>query len=151
MAGPSTKERTERLDGFVGDPRRDGAEALSLSVQCSRMEETMKMMDAAYKGYVADVHYEHVPSRRRQTVAADSGAGRGQAKNRRVESMKKGLKVQFLPCNAWWLARESIRELRHTNLLREFVILFSSLMLDVSNMSEEDKLFKFMLSCGGRV
>ncbi|KAL0303798.1 UNVERIFIED_CONTAM: hypothetical protein Sradi_6247900 [Sesamum radiatum] len=60
------------------------------------------------------------------------------------EVLKKELKEQFLPCNTSWLARESLRNLRHTRTMREFVKTFRSLMLDVRDMSEEDKLFNFM-------
>ncbi|KAL0345996.1 UNVERIFIED_CONTAM: hypothetical protein Sradi_4430900 [Sesamum radiatum] len=60
------------------------------------------------------------------------------------EVLKKELKEQFLPCNTSWLARESLRNLRHTGTVREFVKTFSSLMLDVRDMPKEDKLFNFM-------
>ncbi|KAL0373619.1 UNVERIFIED_CONTAM: hypothetical protein Sradi_3277600 [Sesamum radiatum] len=60
------------------------------------------------------------------------------------EVLNKKLKDQFLFCNTSWVARESLRKLRHTGTVREFVKEFSSLMLDVRDMSEEDKLFKFM-------
>lgn len=60
------------------------------------------------------------------------------------EILKKELKSQFLPCNAAWLARESLRKLEHTGTTRSYVKEFSSLMLDISNMSEDDKLFNFM-------
>ncbi|KAL0322595.1 UNVERIFIED_CONTAM: hypothetical protein Sangu_1878800 [Sesamum angustifolium] len=60
------------------------------------------------------------------------------------EILKKELKVQFLSCNTSWLARESLRNLKHTGTVREFVKEFSSLMLDVRDMSEVDKLFNVM-------
>ena len=60
------------------------------------------------------------------------------------ESLKKELKDQFLPCNTSWLARENLKKLKQTGSVRDYVKEFSSLMLDISNMSEEDKLFNFM-------
>jgi hypothetical protein len=60
------------------------------------------------------------------------------------EVFKKELKGQFLPCNVAWLAREALKKLSHTSTSREYVKQFSSLMLDISNMSEDDKLFNFM-------
>jgi len=60
------------------------------------------------------------------------------------ETLKKELKDQFLPCNTAWLARESLKKLRHTSTVREYVKEFSSLMLDIKNMSDDDKLFNFM-------
>ncbi|KAL0287591.1 UNVERIFIED_CONTAM: hypothetical protein Scaly_2759600 [Sesamum calycinum] len=62
------------------------------------------------------------------------------------EVLKKELKDQFLPCNTSWIARESLQNVKHTGTVREFVKEFSSLMLDVRDMSEEDKLFNFMES-----
>ncbi|KAL0343011.1 UNVERIFIED_CONTAM: hypothetical protein Sangu_1188500 [Sesamum angustifolium] len=59
--------------------------------------------------------------------------GHGNCQPERIETwevLKKELKDQFLPCNTSWLARESLRNLKHTGTVREFVKEFSSLMLD---------------------
>ncbi|KAK4384538.1 hypothetical protein Sango_3051000 [Sesamum angolense] len=58
--------------------------------------------------------------------------------------LKKELKDKFLPCNTSWSARESLWKSKHTGTVRDYVKEFSSLMLDVWNMSEEDKLFNFL-------
>ncbi|GFY81562.1 hypothetical protein Acr_01g0013710 [Actinidia rufa] len=58
--------------------------------------------------------------------------------------LKKELKDQFLPCNSSWVARELLRGLRHTGSVRDYVKEFSSLLLDIMDMSEEDKIFNFM-------
>ncbi|KAK4397585.1 RNA-directed DNA polymerase [Sesamum angolense] len=55
--------------------------------------------------------------------------------------LKKELKGQFWPCNTSWLARESLQKLKHSGTVRDYVKEFSSLMLDIRDMSEEDKLF----------
>ncbi|XP_059663489.1 uncharacterized protein LOC132309170 [Cornus florida] len=60
------------------------------------------------------------------------------------ETLKKELKDQFLPQNTAWIARESLKKLKHTGTVRDYMKDFSSLMLDIRNMSEEDKLFNFM-------
>ncbi|RVW30894.1 Transposon Tf2-12 polyprotein [Vitis vinifera] len=65
------------------------------------------------------------------------------------ETLKKELKDQFLPTNTAWVARETLKRLRHTGSVREYVKEFSSLMLDIKNMSEEDKLFNFMSGLQG--
>ena len=78
----------------------------------------------------------------RTRVQEDASLGR--PKIEEWETLKKELKAQFLPCNAGWIARESLKKLKHTGSPREYVKEFSSLMLDISNMSEEDKLFNFM-------
>ncbi|KAK4381475.1 hypothetical protein Sango_2964300 [Sesamum angolense] len=78
----------------------------------------------------------------RSRLSDDASANRERIET--WEVLKKELKDQFLPCNTSWLARESLRNLKHTGTVREFVKEFSSLMLDVRDMSEEDKLFNFM-------
>ena len=65
------------------------------------------------------------------------------------ETLKKELKDQFLPTNTAWVAREALKRLKHTGSVREYVKEFSSLMLDIKNMSEEDKLFNFMSGLQG--
>ncbi|KAL5775969.1 hypothetical protein ACOSP7_013526 [Xanthoceras sorbifolium] len=78
----------------------------------------------------------------RTRLADDLSAGRPRIET--WEMLKKELKDQFLPCNTSWLARESLKKLKQTGSAREYVKEFSSLMLDIQNMSEEDKLFNFM-------
>ncbi|KAL3505960.1 hypothetical protein ACH5RR_031342 [Cinchona calisaya] len=58
--------------------------------------------------------------------------------------LKTELKRQFLPTNTSWIAREALRRLKHTGGVREYVKDFSSLLLDIRGMSEDDKLFNFM-------
>ncbi|KAL6332342.1 hypothetical protein AAG906_004908 [Vitis piasezkii] len=50
------------------------------------------------------------------------------------ETLKKELKYQFLPTNTAWVAKESLKRLRHTGSVRDYVKEFSSLMLDIKNM-----------------
>ncbi|KAI9177286.1 hypothetical protein LWI28_013276 [Acer negundo] len=68
----------------------------------------------------------------------------GKPKIETWESLKKELKDQFLPCNTSWLARENLKKLKQTGSVRDYVKEFSSLMLDIQNVLEEDKLFNFM-------
>ena len=56
---------------------------------------------------------------------------------------------QFLPTNTAWVAKESLKRLRHTGSVRDYVKEFNSLMLDINNMSKEDKLFNFMSGLPG--
>nr|TKS14806.1 hypothetical protein D5086_0000039750 [Populus alba] len=60
------------------------------------------------------------------------------------ERLKKELKEQFLPNNTSWLARDDLKKLKQDKLVRDFVKDFSSFILDIENMFEEDKLFNFM-------
>ncbi|KAL0410971.1 UNVERIFIED_CONTAM: hypothetical protein Slati_3686800 [Sesamum latifolium] len=69
------------------------------------------------------------------------------ANRERIETwdvLKKELNDQFLPCNTSWVSRESLRNLRHTGTVRAFVKEFNSILLDMRDMSEEDKRFNFM-------
>ncbi|KAH0633003.1 hypothetical protein KY284_035789 [Solanum tuberosum] len=60
------------------------------------------------------------------------------------ELLKKELKDQFFPRNAGWIARDHLKTLRQTRSIRDYVKEFSSLILDINNMSEEDKLHNFL-------
>ena len=60
------------------------------------------------------------------------------------EDLKKELREQFLPLNASWVARRALKKLKHTGAVRDYVKEFTSLMLDIKNMSEEDKVFSFI-------
>ncbi|XP_072980653.1 uncharacterized protein [Typha angustifolia] len=60
------------------------------------------------------------------------------------EDLKRELKVQFLPENVEFIARRSLRHLTQTGSIREYVKQFSTLMLDIRDMSEKDKPFHFL-------
>ena len=78
----------------------------------------------------------------RTHVEDDANAGRGKIDS--WEALKKELKDQFLPTNIAWVARDSLKKLKQIGTVRECVKTFSPLMLDIKNMSEEDKLFNFV-------
>ena len=72
----------------------------------------------------------------------DVAAGRPRIE--RWEILKKELKDQFLPTNIGWMVRESLKKLKQTGSVRDYVKEFSSLILDIKDMSKVDKLFNFM-------
>ncbi|KAL0354294.1 UNVERIFIED_CONTAM: hypothetical protein Sangu_1010700 [Sesamum angustifolium] len=72
-------------------------------------------------------------------LSDDANANRDKVETWNV--LKKELKDQFLPCNTSWLARESLRKLKHAGTVRDYVKEFNSLMLDVRDMSDENNLF----------
>lgn len=78
----------------------------------------------------------------RTRMSDDASTGRPRIDS--WERLKKEMKDQFLPCNASWVARDSLKRLKQSGTVRDYVKEFSSLMLDIQNMSEEDKLFNFM-------
>ena len=63
--------------------------------------------------------------------------------------VKRELKDQFLPTNARWLAKESLKGLKHIDSVWDYVKEFSFLMLNIRNMSKEDKLFNFVSGLQG--
>ena len=60
------------------------------------------------------------------------------------EILKKELKDQFLPMNMTWMAWESLKKLKQMGSIKDYVKEFSSLILDIKDMFEVDKLFNFM-------
>lgn len=60
------------------------------------------------------------------------------------EDLKHKFKAQFFPKNVEFVARRQLRELQHTNNMRDFANNFSVLMLDILDMSEKDRLFYFL-------
>jgi len=72
----------------------------------------------------------------------DLNAGRPKVET--WETLKRELKEQFLPNNTSWIAREDLKKLRQDGSVRDYVKKFSSLILDINNMSEEDRTFNFL-------
>ena len=60
------------------------------------------------------------------------------------DTLKKELKDLFFPMNTTWMARESIKKLKHMGLVKEYMKEFSSLILDIKDMSGINKLFDFI-------
>ena len=60
------------------------------------------------------------------------------------DSFKRELKKQFYPENAAFLARRNLKRLKQTGSIRDYVKAFSTLMLDIQDMTEVDLLFNFM-------
>ena len=83
----------------------------------------------------------------RTRTSDDAAAGRPKIES--WEILKKELKDQFLPLNTTWMARESLKKLKQTGSVRDYVKEFSSLILDIKDMSEVDKLFNFMSGLQG--
>ncbi|KAL6322424.1 hypothetical protein AAG906_008079 [Vitis piasezkii] len=54
------------------------------------------------------------------------------------------IKRQFYPEDVAYLARKNLKRLKHTGSIREYVKEFSTLMLEIPNMAEEELLFNFM-------
>ena len=62
-----------------------------------------------------------------------------------VKDFKKDIKRQFYPNDVAYLARKNMRCLKHIGSICDYVKEFSSLMLEIPNMTEEEELlFNFM-------
>ena len=55
----------------------------------------------------------------------------------------------FLPSNASWLARDKLKRLRQTGSVRDYIKEFTFVMLNIHNMSNEDKLHNFISGMQG--
>lgn len=60
------------------------------------------------------------------------------------DHLKQQLKEQFLPNNLSWLTRKDLNKLKQDWLLRDYIKEFISLILNIKNIFEEDRLFNFM-------
>ncbi|RVW76256.1 hypothetical protein VitviT2T_019555 [Vitis vinifera] len=60
------------------------------------------------------------------------------------EDFRREIKRQFYPEDVAYLARKNMRRLKHTGSIRDYVKEFSSLMLEIPNMTQEELLFNFM-------
>jgi len=60
------------------------------------------------------------------------------------EQFKKKLKKQLYLMNMVYEARRKLRELRHTTTIREYVRNFTTLMVQILSLSEEDSLIYFI-------
>ncbi|KAF3653377.1 hypothetical protein FXO38_15664 [Capsicum annuum] len=56
------------------------------------------------------------------------------------EKLKKEMRDQCLPSKASWIARDYLKRLRQNGSVCDYIKKFSSLMLDIQNMSDQDKL-----------
>ncbi|KAK9681617.1 hypothetical protein RND81_10G015400 [Saponaria officinalis] len=60
------------------------------------------------------------------------------------DDFKKALKDQFYPMNTGFAARRKLKSLKHTTSIREYVKAFSACMLEIKDMSEDDRVFQFI-------
>ncbi|GMI86565.1 hypothetical protein HRI_002325800 [Hibiscus trionum] len=58
--------------------------------------------------------------------------------------LKKELMDAFFPENVEYVALKKLRELHRTTSVRDYVRDFVALMLDIKDMSENDKIFYFL-------
>nr|WP_322719068.1 hypothetical protein [Nostoc sp. ChiQUE02]MDZ8232074.1 hypothetical protein [Nostoc sp. ChiQUE02] len=79
-----------------------------------------------------------------RTRAEDRAVGRPVVEIRTWMERKQKLKDQFLPGNSSWTARSQLMTLRQTGTISEYVKAFFDLMLEIPDMTENDRKFNFM-------
>lgn len=57
---------------------------------------------------------------------------------------KTAIQKRFLPLNTEWKARQAVDNLKHTEIVREYIKTHRALMLEIKHMSDEDRFFGFM-------
>ena len=68
------------------------------------------------------------------------------AKDWDIGDLKERDEGSILPMDMAWMDRESLKKLKQTGFVKDYVKEFNSLILDIKDMCEVDKLFNFM--CG---
>ena len=145
MSGPPQKVRVPESKGFGG-----ARNAKELEYFLWNMEQFFKaahVPDSEMVSITSMYLFGDAKLWWRTWMGDDAESGSPQ--NDTWETLKRELKEQFLPTNSTWLARESLKRLKHTCSVREYVKEFSSIMLDIKNMSDEDKLFNFISGLQG--
>lgn len=76
--------------------------------------------------------------------AEDLKAGVAVVKVDNWDEMQEALREQFKPENSAWIARSQLMNLKQSGRIRDYIKTFTTLMLEIKDMSEADKLFQFM-------
>ena len=139
MSGPPLKVRVPEPKGFGG--ARNAKELENFLWDMEQFFKAAHVPDSEMVSITSMYLFGDAQLWWRTRMGDDAESGRPQITI--WETLKRELKEQFLPTNSVWLARESLKRLKHMGSMREYVKEFSSIMLDIRNMSNENKLFNF--------
>ena len=124
----SGKRHAKELDNFLWHMERN-FEVIALTDEATKVRiATLYLIDNAtlwWRQRFADI--------KRGTCTIDTW-----------DAFKREIKRQFYHEDVAYLARKNMRRLKHTGSIRDYVKEFSSLMLEILNMTEEELLFNFM-------
>ncbi|KAG7979636.1 hypothetical protein I3843_05G140800 [Carya illinoinensis] len=123
------------------DGKRDAKELDNYMWHMERYFEALNMQDERVKVRTASLYLTNLAGtwwRRKHSEIEKSTCSIDS-----WEEFKRELKRQFYPENVAIHARKRMKELKHTSSIRNYVEEFSALMLQITNMSEEDLLFNF--------
>ncbi|XP_043717547.1 uncharacterized protein LOC122665462 [Telopea speciosissima] len=124
------------------DGKRDAREVDNFVWHMERYFEAMALEEEATKVRTATLYLTDTATLWWRRRHAD--IERGTCTIDTWDEFKKELKKQFYPENAAYLARKSLKRLKHTGSIRDYVKEFSTLMLEVPSMTDEELLFNFM-------
>jgi len=63
-----------------------------------------------------------------------------------MEKVERGFQLHFGPGNQEWVGRDHLRELKHSDTIKNYTNKFLSLMLDTRNMYEKDNVYPLINS-----
>ncbi|KAJ9692901.1 hypothetical protein PVL29_011823 [Vitis rotundifolia] len=136
----TSRVEVPKPQGFSG--KRDAKELDNFLWHMERYFEAIALIDEAAKVRTATLYLTDTATLWWRRRFADMEKGTCTIET--WEDFKREIKRQFYPEDVAYLARKNMRRLKHTGSIRDYVKEFSSLMLEIPNMTEEELLFNFM-------
>ncbi|RVW82095.1 hypothetical protein CK203_052512 [Vitis vinifera] len=136
----ASRVEVPKPQGFSG--KRDAKELDNFLWHMERYFEAIALTDEAAKVRTATLYLTDTATLWWRRRFADMEKGICTIET--WEDFKREIKRQFYPEDVAYLTRKSMRRLKHTGSIRDYVKEFSSLMLEIPNMTEEELLFNFM-------
>ncbi|KAJ9675437.1 hypothetical protein PVL29_024382 [Vitis rotundifolia] len=136
----ASRVEVPKPQGFSG--KRDAKELDNFLWHMERYFEAIALTDEATKVRTATLYLTDTATLWWRRRFADMEKGICTIET--WEDFKREIKRQFYPEDVAYLARKNMRRLKHTGSIRDYVKEFSSLMLEIPNMTEEELLFNFM-------
>ncbi|KAJ9705658.1 hypothetical protein PVL29_003632 [Vitis rotundifolia] len=136
----ASRVEVPKPQGFSG--KRDAKELDNFLWHMERYFEAIALIDEAAKVRTATLYLTDTATLWWRRRFADMEKGICTIET--WEDFKREIKRQFYPEDVAYLARKNMRRLKHTGSIRDYVKEFSSLMLEIPNMTEEEFLFNFM-------
>ncbi|KAK4258913.1 hypothetical protein QN277_005308 [Acacia crassicarpa] len=145
LVGATSGAREVRLDlpkskEFQGV--RDAKEVENFLWQMERYSESLNLVDDATKVRTASLFLSDNAMLWWRRKHADME--RGLCKVETWDDFKRELKKQFYPENVVYMARKRLRELKHKTTIQDYVRDFTTLTLQIPNLSSEETLFYFV-------
>ncbi|KAJ9682242.1 hypothetical protein PVL29_018227 [Vitis rotundifolia] len=136
----ASRVEVPKPQGFSG--KRDAKELDNFLWHMERYFEAIALIDEAAKVRIATLYLTDTATLWWRQRFADMEKGICTIET--WEDFKREIKRQFYPEDMAYLARKNMRRLKHTGSIRDYVKEFSSLMLEIPNMTEEELLFNFV-------